>query len=302
MIDILMATYNGEKYIREQLDSLINQTYQDFRILIRDDGSSDNTLMIVGDYVVKYPEKVKLISDDLKCGSSASNFMQLLNYAESEYVMFCDQDDFWYPNKVEKMLDYIKKYEVEYSSGILVFSSYYSGDENLQNLQNSRIKIDKHSFDASRMLVENCINGCCMIVNKELYKNIQHTFSKEILMHDWWLAIYASFFGKIYYVKDSLMIYRQHNSQSVGENKAGFITYVKSRRSKKYSDIMKKYLNQAKYFYDLFGEKIDDKKLSTIIAFINIYDYGKIKRILVLRKYKLLKSKLIARLGQYYYL
>ncbi|MBS5112853.1 MAG: glycosyltransferase [Coprobacillus cateniformis] len=109
MVDILLATYNGEKYIREQIDSILNQTYQDFRILIRDDGSKDETVSIIENYTKKYQGKIVLIQDNIECGSSVSNFMELSKHATADYIMYCDQDDYWFTNKIDSSLNAIRK-------------------------------------------------------------------------------------------------------------------------------------------------------------------------------------------------
>ena len=94
-VDILLAAYNGGKYIAEQIDSILAQTYQDFRLIIRDDASTDNTVMIIDEYAAKYPDKIWVVHDDAVCKSATKNFFQLLTYAEADYVMFSDQDDYW---------------------------------------------------------------------------------------------------------------------------------------------------------------------------------------------------------------
>ena len=93
-VDILLAAYNGEKFIAEQIESILAQTYQDFRLVIRDDGSSDNTPAIIEDYAAKYPGKIEVVHDDAVCKSPAKNFFELLKHAEADYVMFSDQDDY----------------------------------------------------------------------------------------------------------------------------------------------------------------------------------------------------------------
>lgn len=112
-VEILLATYNGEKYLETQMDSILAQTFQDFQVIIRDDGSKDRTVEIVRGYEARYPGKIRLVTDDAVCGNPASNFMQLLKYATADYIMFADQDDYWLPEKVEVSLREIKRIEAE---------------------------------------------------------------------------------------------------------------------------------------------------------------------------------------------
>ena len=103
MIAILMSTYNGERYLREQIDSLLNQTYKDWKLYIRDDGSTDETISIIESYVNDYPDLIVLLKDDLGNLGSARSFMRILSVVDADYYMFCDQDDVWLPNKVKDL-------------------------------------------------------------------------------------------------------------------------------------------------------------------------------------------------------
>ena len=138
MVEILLATYNGKKYLKQQLDSLLNQTFEDFKIIIRDDSSKDKTMDIIMEYKEKYPEKIKVIEDDVKCGSSVSNFMQLIKHATAPYIMFCDQDDYWLPNKIEISLKKMRQEENDKNKPILIYTDYKVVDSNLNS-----INIDK---------------------------------------------------------------------------------------------------------------------------------------------------------------
>ena len=110
MIYILLATYNGEKYFSEQIESLLSQTYQDWKLWIHDDGSKDNTVKIIKDYANKYPEKIVFLDDDISCGGAKENFTYVLNNIDKnfDYIMFCDQDDLWLPNRIELFLNEVK--------------------------------------------------------------------------------------------------------------------------------------------------------------------------------------------------
>ena len=120
-IAILMATYNGENYLREQIDSILCQTNQDWTLYVQDDGSKDATLDIIKSYD---DERIVLVDVGLTRQGACMNFMSLLNMVESEYYMFCDQDDVWFVDKVEKSLGRMKKEEMYYGKDkpILVFS------------------------------------------------------------------------------------------------------------------------------------------------------------------------------------
>jgi glycosyltransferase involved in cell wall biosynthesis len=110
-VQILLATYNGARFLREQLDSLFNQTFQDFTVLIRDDGSTDNTVQIIEEYNQKFPNKITLLEDSFKNVGATQNFGILLENATADYIFFCDQDDIWVKHKIEKSLQKIQSLE-----------------------------------------------------------------------------------------------------------------------------------------------------------------------------------------------
>ena len=113
-VAILLATYNGEKFIEKQLDSLLGQSFQQFKIYIHDDGSNDKTLEIIRSYESQFPGKFVIFEEESKHLGAAFSFMWLLNRVEAPYYMFCDQDDIWFPQKIELTLKKMKEIEYHY--------------------------------------------------------------------------------------------------------------------------------------------------------------------------------------------
>lgn len=303
MIEILLATYNGEKYLREQIDSLLNQTYEDFRIIVRDDGSDDGTIDIIKDYVSQYPHKVVFIEDAVKCGNPASNFMQLIQYATGDYIMFCDQDDVWFPTKLAAMMEEMERQEADKGVPVLVYGDYIIVDENLNRIsQQGKSQIHNKKLDLAHLLVQNYVTGCCIMVNGALYRQIGQ-YSNDILMHDWWIAIYAIAFGKIEHLQAELMLYRQHSGQSVGARNIRSVSYIWAKlRSGDSKDSMAQYVRQAKFFLAQYGEAICKKNKKLLEAFIDIPQQGKIKKIFTLCKYRFFKNTVPRALGQLWYI
>lgn len=307
MVDILLAAYNGEKFISEQLDSLLEQSYQEFRILIHDDNSNDRTVDIVKEYEAKYPDKVRLISDDVKCGSSVSNFMYLTKCADSDYVMYCDQDDYWLPDKINVTLS--KMQEVEKKVGkekpVLIFADYKPVNSELIEItyDNSENQIFSYNLDFNRLLVQNYVTGCLMMVNKALY-SIMGEYHKDILMHDWWAALIASAMGKIYHIPEIVMLYRQHGDNVVGVVNVKSLEY----RLRKFLDPSTKnmkylYENQAKIFLSRYEKELNSEILKNLHDFLSISEQScKWKRIAMLKKGNFLKSDKIRQLGQFWYI
>lgn len=306
MVDILLATYNGELFIKEQLESLINQTYKDIRIIIRDDGSIDNTINIIESYARKYSSFITVIKDDKKCGSAESNFMEILKYAQSDYAMFCDQDDVWLPEKVELTLN--KMIEIESTEGdkpILVFSTYKIVDSDLNPIymDEKNNQIAAYNLEFNRLLVQNYVTGCLIMMNKKLYKLLGE-YEHGIMMHDWWAALVASSLGVIYHIKDITMLYRQHANNVVG---AVNIKSTKYRISKlfdkrsRFSHLL--YLKQALILKSRYYHTMDCKNKTILDKFISIFNYkNKIKRIIMLLYGRYTKSDFVRVIGQCWFI
>lgn len=305
MVDILLASFNGEKFIREQLDSLLEQTYKDFRIIIRDDGSNDATVNIIESYFEKYPEKIMLIKDKNNCGSATSNFIELTKYAESDYVMYCDQDDIWFPNKIEvtlmKMLDVEKKYNEK--KPILIYSSYIIVNQKLDRMNMINTQVYKHKIALNNLLVQNCVTGCLMMINKPLYSMVGE-YHKDILMHDWWIALIASSVGEIVHMPEELMYYRQHENNVVGVVNVRTPSYCIKKifdKNVKYAKV--KYKGQAKLLRERVDTYLQPESKKIIDDFLLIYkEDSKLKRMRMLIKGKYLKSNFTRRIGQIWYI
>ncbi|MFQ8958925.1 MAG: glycosyltransferase [Eubacterium sp.] len=167
MTDILLATYNGERFLREQLDSLFMQTYGDFKIIAHDDGSTDGTLEILKEYQEKFPGKLKIIEDNISYKSSCKNFLNLIKYSDAEYVMFCDQDDVWLEEKVRVSVEAIS--ELENSDGqklpAMVSSGRCFADENMNEIVVTRLSSLRTARERILLLfVQNYFMGCTMIL------------------------------------------------------------------------------------------------------------------------------------------
>jgi len=226
-IDILLATYNGEKYLKEQLDSLFSQTVQDFRIIIRDDQSIDKTLKIIKEYQVIYQNRIELLEDNLGNLKSSKSFMKLLEYSNSEYVMFCDQDDIWLPTKIEISLNKIMELENKNmkDTPLLIFTDLKVVDEQLNVMQESFWRYQKLNPKISKnwkkLLAQNVITGCTMIMNKKA-KEVTLPFKLEMMIHDQWIGVNVAKYGKIDYIKEQTILYRQHGNNVAGAHSYGY--------------------------------------------------------------------------------
>ena len=217
-VDILLATYNGEKYLREQIDSILNQTHTEFRLLISDDGSTDGTREILKEYKEK-DGRIDVFFQENNLGV-VKNFEFLLEKVEAKYYMFSDQDDIWKEGKIEKSL---KKIEEGFD---LVYSDLEVVDENLNvtyssywKLKGIYNKIKKYNNFES-LYLNNFITGCTMISKKELINSFMPLpNTSKFVLHDYWISLIISQNGKIAYIEEPLIKYRQHKNNKVGSKK-----------------------------------------------------------------------------------
>lgn len=231
MVEIIMGTYNGERYLSEQIESVCKSLFQDWCLTIRDDGSKDRTLSIAQTYEKQYKDKIRVMQNEQNKGP-VKNFLSALRESKAEYIMFCDQDDVWKENKIGHTLDKMREMEQKYGQDmpIAVFTDNEITDAGLNVISGSFFRsghLNPAKVDISHMLIENKLIGCTVMVNKALKEKI--TFMPEhARMHDWWAGLIAAGFGKIGYLNEATMYYRQHENNVVGGN-TGFFRYIKNR-------------------------------------------------------------------------
>jgi glycosyltransferase involved in cell wall biosynthesis len=220
-VDILLATYNGGEFLRELIESVLHQTHKDWRLIVRDDGSTDDTTSIVNEYAEKIPSKITIMQDDEKHLGACQSFARLMERSDSDYIMFCDQDDIWLPAKVslalENMLDMEKGLGKD--TPLLVHTDLKVVDEGLNPISNSFWEyayLDPESGRTlNRLVIQNAITGCATLINKSL-KSMSLPIPEEAIMHDWWIALVAASFGVIEYVPEPTILYRQHDRNKIG--------------------------------------------------------------------------------------
>ena len=218
-IDVLMATYNGEKYLKEQIDSILNQTYKNIQIIISDDCSTDSTREILKQY--EQNEKIKIYYQEKNLGY-IKNFEFLLRNVENNIYMLSDQDDVWKEQKIEKSVEKLKNENLD-----LVFGDLEVVDENLNTLYGSfnkfmklDRKIEKYIDSYKLQYLYNCITGCTIISRKKLIdKILPLPNNSKYMVHDYWMGLMVALNGKIGYIKETYIKYRQHGNNQVGIEK-----------------------------------------------------------------------------------
>ncbi len=255
-IDILLATYNGETYLKEQLDSILNQTYSNFRILISDDNSEDSTKNIIEEYAKK-DNRIKFFFQERNLGVIA-NFEFLLKKVEAEFYMFSDQDDIWKENKIELSMKKILEENCD-----LVYTNLEVVDKDLNitydsywKLKGLEEKVKKYNNFES-LYLNNFITGCTMLSKSKFISEIL-PLPKEskYVLHDYWTALIVSQRGKISYIEEPLIKYRQHKKNSVGSKK-------KTDSMNSLKEIRKLFIDVKKEHFEVFitneNKFIDEK-------------------------------------------
>lgn len=290
-VTILMATYNGAKFLSKQIESIIAQTYLDWQLVIRDDRSTDDTIQIIESFLSD--GRIKLIKYGSDYGSACINFSNLIEWAKHNstgYIMFSDQDDIWKDDKITKSVEFIENLELEYpETALLVYTKFDFITENgdaihKQILLPSRLK-------TSTMLVENYAWGCTMIMNQKLLK-ITDTIPYNAVNHDYWLALLCSAFGKVILLDENLIYYRQH-SDNVSGNVSNSFWKNRITRYITQKDIMIKHfaanLSTVILFFHIYDDKLHSEEKKLIDKYIQHYKSTSIALLNVMLNKKILK-------------
>lgn len=302
---VLLAAYNGKKYIREMIDSVLQQDYDDFCLVLSDDGSSDNTVEILDEYELNNPGKVIHYKSGMRFGNAQNHFMHLLSqFHDAPYIMFCDQDDIWHSDKIRKTLCKMKEIENDSSVPTMVHTDLCVVDGELNVIDDSFMhfsKLDGNRMALNHLLMQNVVTGCTLMVNNSLAElSCSCTLPKEALMHDWWIAIICSVFGKSGFLDYATIDYRQHGNNSVGAKNVTSPSYLLTKLK---SGAMKKSLRgaaeQAEAFLKCFGDAIPQDKKTIISDFAKTKDASIFKKDYIYLKHRLYKYGIIRVLAQF---
>jgi len=217
---VCIAVYNGSSYLREQLDSIFNQTLSCYEVVIVDDVSNDDSRDILRSYQSKY-RNIKIFENETNLGVIPS-FEKAISLASGDIVVLCDQDDVWELTKLEKL----SKTFIEFNP-LLILHNYSVIDSN-GDLTGDVSKIDQNSISILRTFMTNSYIGCCMAFKKGLISSIL-PFPKNIPMHDSWIGLVASVAGEVKVIDDRLIFYRRHSNNVTGNTKFSLVEKLKHR-------------------------------------------------------------------------
>ncbi|MFZ2669780.1 MAG: glycosyltransferase family 2 protein [Streptococcus suis] len=288
-VNILMSTYNGQQFLAEQISSIQEQSYTDWTLFIRDDGSSDNTKEILKDFEHQ-DSRIHLIDSDKSDNLGViKSFHKLVNHDRADYYFFSDQDDVWLPNKLELSLKEAQNYLADLP--LMVYMDLKVVNQDLEIMTESMVKSQSHHANTELVqeLTENTVTGGVAMINHALAEMWQET--DDILMHDWYLALLASAFGNLVFIDQPGELYRQHSDNVLGAR-------TLSKRFKKwirphilfavYWDLIKNSQKQARHLLQM---PLSQSNRELIEAFVTIMDKSMLERFRILRKYGLRKNK-----------
>ena len=288
-VNILMSTYNGQQFLAEQIRSIQEQSYTDWTLFIRDDGSSDNTKEILKDFEHQ-DSRIHLIDNDKSDNLGViKSFHKLVNHDRADYYFFSDQDDVWLPNKLQLSLKEAQNYLADLP--LMVYMDLKVVNQDLEIMTESMVKSQSHHANTELVqeLTENTVTGGVAMINHALAEMWQET--DDILMHDWYLALLASAFGNLVFIDQPGELYRQHSDNVLGAR-------TLSKRFKKwirphilfavYWDLIKNSQKQASHLLQM---PLSQSNRELIEAFVTIMDKSMLGRFRILRKYGLRKNK-----------
>lgn len=302
---VLLTAYNGSKHLPALLDSLMDQTDPDFSVLLQDDGSEDETVSLLTSLCEKDP-RFSFGSEQGQHLGAAGNFLSLVRQSDADYVLMCDQDDLWEPDKIAVLKKAMNEMEAEYGADtpLLVHSDCSLISEEGEPIGDSFFRHqgwDPKAVTLAPLLVQNNVTGCTLIMNTPLRKLIaSHARAKDLFMHDWFIALTAASFGKIRFVNQPLTRYRQHGDNTIGASSKnliarGFSALTKRQEAKR--RILLTYTH-TKVFNKLYEGQLPTEAQEIVTSYLATQHMPKIKRVLTVRRLGCVMQSPVTRLGQ----
>lgn len=265
---VLLSTYCGDKYLKEQIDSIIHQVGLDVGLLIRDDGSKDGTVELLKEYQRNNKNIEVEYGDNIGC---ADSFKWLLNAAferiqDFEYFAFSDQDDVWLPEKLLEASKYLQIMDAQ--KPCMYCSNVHAVDEQLNDI-GLKWKAEETFITKPQSLVSNMAHGCTMLFNQSVVRHFHQNTPKSIILHDLWVMHICMFFGDIYYDSNSYILYRQHGDNVVGAKNTFKARFESHKKSFQHLSSQHEKETDAKEILSVYGNQLsdDDKRMVEVVAF-----------------------------------
>jgi glycosyltransferase involved in cell wall biosynthesis len=312
-IVVLLSSYNGEKYLQEQLISLEKQTNTNFDLFIRDDGSTDKTVEIIKAFQTHTRLHVKLLHTEKNLGAMQSFTLLIetvLKYPQYEYIMLCDQDDVWFNDKVEISLNALATLQNVNDSQLphLLYTDLEVVNDDLSVISPSfwdYFNLNPSKNSLSRLAMQCNVTGCTMIFNRSLAQ-LALPIPNDAVMHDHWLGLVATSMGKIDYIDEATIAYRQHGFNVMGVDHFG-IQYIFKKAMKYFSvnefhEVLGRQIKQVNSFLSSYQEKLSVKDVAILRAIITLEKVSFFERLTLVIRFKLYKQGLIRNIGLFLWL
>jgi glycosyltransferase involved in cell wall biosynthesis len=290
--------------VAKQLDSLLGQTRNDFIIRIRDDCSTDSTWEIIRSYESRYPGRISAVKADRNSGGAKHNFISMMADTKDDYVMLCDQDDVWLPDKVEKTIAKIKAMEAEWGkeTPLLVHTDLMVVNRNLGVISPSFrvvMNVGHDRTELRHLVIQNTITGCTAGYNRALAEFIM-VEPAFMVMHDWWLGLVAAAFGRIGYLDEQTILYRQHGGNEIGAKDMRTIAYKLYRltHGEEVCKALTQTYKQAESFLQIYSEKLEPNQIELLRIYCKVPKMNKWRRIIAIYKLGTLKYGISRKIGQ----
>ncbi len=325
MICVLLCTYNGERYVEEQIRSILEQTVQDVHIVVSDDGSKDGTLAIVERLQKENPGRLTLLRQNPPTGSAEKHFLTLITKkcydlaGRADYIMLSDQDDVWHSDKIEKTLKCMQAEEQRLSAAgksglpLLVHCDSVIVDRDLRKIQDSFVRYQKMTPERkhlNQLLVQNNVVGGALMMNRALAEKITR-IPEHCVMHDQWIALVASALGEIHFVSESLYDYRQHGDNVLGAARGSRIREILGRfglfrtdgRSKEEMDahsrkVYREMFLQGQSFLTMYEDELTEKQKRALRAFTSMPEKNRCGKIATILRYGFTYNMLHRTIGE----
>jgi|LSQX01.1.fsa_nt_gb glycosyltransferase involved in cell wall biosynthesis len=279
-VDILMATYNGADFIEAQLASIVGQTYPHWKLYIHDDGSQDNTIELIQKWEA-IDKRIQLINDGKQHIGAAQNFLSLLPYSQADFCMFCDQDDIWFDNKVEKSLENIQALDNTQAQLVFVDSYVWIPEVGIKGQATLAKATDLKDF----LFLNGGTRGCLSIFNTQLRNQLLH-WKGTCAMHDHLLQLFALSFGSVKYVNLPLMLYRNHAHNLTGKTDINIYELKRLKANKGRAVVDYEHFKTIEKFYKEHAENLSQDKQQIIQAYLFMKDKSRYAKLMAILKHK----------------
>lgn len=281
-VDILMATYNGSEFIKNQILSLQQQTETNWKLFIRDDGSTDNTVAIVNE-MANLDSRIIIVKDDFGNIGPGKSFIELTKYSESEYAIFCDQDDIWFERKIENLKKHANIKLREDVPGLVYCDAYgYNSNKGIITLPSiSTVRAENlNEF----LFFNSGYQGCSIFFNRFLC-NMLKEYTANFHLHDDITSLIAHVFGDVYFLDDKLMLYRQHDKNVTGNvNQNDIKSIIKRALNTDGAVLTKLHYDEKKCFYEFYKDSISIKNKELFDAYFEYPDLSLFNRLKLINK------------------